>query len=115
MGHHDRISPGEAFERARAGRAVLLDVREDAEFAAGHAPGALPLPLSRITAGADLPPGAAGRQVLAICRSGHRSRRAAALLADRGHDATDVVGGMREWQQAGLPVHTGEGARGQVL
>ena len=115
MDHYDRVGPGEAFERTREGRAVLLDVREDAEFAAGHAPGAVPLPLSRITAGVDLPPGVGGRQVLAICRSGHRSQKAVALLAGRGHDVADVIGGMREWQRAGLPVHIGEGAGGQVI
>lgn len=47
-----------------------------------------------------------------ICRSGNRSRQAAELLAARGAEAVDVLGGMRDWAGAGLPVvdlHGGDG------
>ncbi|MGW2874214.1 rhodanese-like domain-containing protein [Kitasatospora sp. NPDC001225] len=110
-----RTTPAEAHELARTGTAVLLDVREAAEFAAGHAPGALHQPLIGLAAGVPLPAEAAGRTVLAICRSGNRSQRAAELLAQRGVEALNVVGGMGAWALAGLPVTTPDGGAGHVI
>ncbi|GAA1601004.1 rhodanese-like domain-containing protein [Streptomyces globosus] len=107
-----RLTPNQAHQRTADGRAVLLDVREAAEWNAGHAPGALHLPLSRLTAGAPLPASAQGKPVVAICRSGHRSRQAARLLAGRGIEATDVTGGMTAWARDGLPVTGGRGGSG---
>ncbi|MFC4470659.1 rhodanese-like domain-containing protein [Streptomyces xiangluensis] len=103
-----RLSPVQAQERVAQGRAVLLDVREDFEWRAGHAPGALHLPLSRLESGAEVPQAVRGRPVVAICRSGRRSQRAAEILTGRGVEATDVTGGMVAWAGAGLPV-TGPG------
>ncbi len=100
-----RVTPAEARALADAD-AVLVDVREPDEWASGHAPGALLAPLSALTAGETLPRTAQGRPVVAICRSGKRSREAAALLTARGTDVVDVIGGMRAWTQAGLPVVT---------
>nr|WP_254646326.1 rhodanese-like domain-containing protein [Streptomyces sp. GbtcB6] len=105
-----RLTPAEARERTDAD-AVLLDVREAGEWAAGHAPGAVHAPLSGLAAGAPLPPAAADRPLVVICRSGRRSREAAALLTARGLDAVDVVGGMTGWRAAGLAVST-EGTPG---
>ena len=81
--------------------AVLLDVREQQEWDAGHAPQALHVPLSSLEAAA-LPPG----PVLAICRSGNRSGVAAQQLADAGVDVRNVAGGMLAWAEAGLPMAT---------
>ncbi|MFK0284454.1 rhodanese-like domain-containing protein [Streptomyces sp. NPDC090499] len=105
-----RLTPAEARERTDAD-AVLLDVREADAWAAGHAPGAVHAPLSGLAAGAPLPPAAADRALVVICRSGRRSREAAALLTARGLDAVDVVGGMTAWRAAGLAV-TAEGTAG---
>ncbi|MEU3572231.1 rhodanese-like domain-containing protein [Kitasatospora sp. NPDC036755] len=110
-----RTTPVEAQELARTGAAVLLDVREAAEFTAGHAPGALHQPLIALVAGAPLPDGATGRTVLAICRSGHRSQRAAELLAQRGVEALNVIGGMNAWALTGLPVAAPGGGTGHVI
>ncbi|MER7672512.1 rhodanese-like domain-containing protein [Kitasatospora sp. NPDC096128] len=110
-----QLTPDRAHELLRAGTAVLLDVREAAEFAAGHAPGALHLPLIGLVAGVGLPPAAVGRTVLAICRSGHRSQRAAELLAARGVEVSNVTGGMGAWARAGLPVTTPDGGTGHVI
>ncbi|MEV0743271.1 rhodanese-like domain-containing protein [Streptomyces sp. NPDC050549] len=107
-----RIAPGEARTRVQAGAAVLVDVRERVEWNGGHAPEAVHLPLSRLMAGAQLPGSATGRPVVTVCRSGHRSRQAARLLAARGVDVVDVKGGMTAWERAGLPV-TGRRARGR--
>ncbi|MEV7180207.1 rhodanese-like domain-containing protein [Kitasatospora sp. NPDC093679] len=107
-------TPIAAYRDVCDGGAVLLDVREEDEFTAGHAPGAAPCPLGRLTAGGPLPPAAAGRTVLAICRSGKRSQHAVTVLAERGVAAVNVVGGMRAWAEAGLPVTTSEGRAGRV-
>ncbi|MFI0537485.1 rhodanese-like domain-containing protein [Streptomyces sp. RP5T] len=96
------------------GDAVLLDVREPWEWQAGHAPRAVHLPLSALTAGAGLPGRAQARPLIVICRSGNRSRQAAELLVARGAQAVDVVGGMRDWAAAGLPVVDTRGQNGTV-
>ena len=90
----------EAARLADAGLALLLDVREDDEWATGHAPAAVHVPLG------DLPYAevSSDRPVLAVCRSGNRSATAAAALLARGIDARNVPGGMRAWQTAGLPI-----------
>ncbi|MDI9835613.1 rhodanese-like domain-containing protein [Streptomyces sp. KAU_LT] len=102
-----RLTPAEALARTDA---VLLDVRDPEAFAAGHAPGALSVPLAALEAGAPLPAAAEGRPVVAICRSGRRSRDAAALLTARGLDAVDVLGGTLAWAEAGLPLVAESGA-----
>ncbi|MDC0769146.1 rhodanese-like domain-containing protein [Streptomyces sp. HD] len=108
-----RVTAAEAHRLAEAD-SVLVDVREPDEWAAGHAPGAVLAPLSALTSGELLPPAAQGRSVVAICRSGKRSRAAAALLTARGADVVDVIGGMRAWAEAGLPVVAESEARGGV-
>ncbi|MDX3456359.1 MBL fold metallo-hydrolase [Streptomyces sp. ME02-8801-2C] len=105
-----RVTPAEALELIGADRAaVLLDVREAREWEAGHAVGAVHAPLSALAAGALLPGSTQRRPLIAICRSGKRSREAAALLTARGAEVADVIGGMRAWTEAGLPVTTGDG------
>jgi rhodanese-related sulfurtransferase len=95
------IDVHEARRRQTAG-ALLLDVREDDEWATGHADGARHVPLGQLRASEqDLP---RGREILLICRSGRRSAQAAQLLLKAGHSAVNVTGGMQAWTQAGLPV-----------
>ena len=110
-----RSRPGATPEQARDLQrhgAVLLDVREDGEWQAGHAPAARHIPLHRLPAQlAVLPP---RRTVVTICRSGHRSARAAALLASQGREVVNLAGGMRAWARAGLPVVAADGRPGQV-
>ncbi|CCK31936.1 hypothetical protein BN159_7557 [Streptomyces davaonensis JCM 4913] len=97
-----RITVREAAERTRHdGTALLLDVREADEWQAGHVPWAVHLPLSALT---ELPPEVHGRPLVLVCRSGNRSQLAVDILAARGVAAVDVVGGMIEWERAGLPV-----------
>jgi rhodanese-related sulfurtransferase len=94
------VDVAEAARLADAGLALLLDVREDDEWATGHAPAAVHVPLG------DLPYAdvSSDRRVLTICRSGNRSATAAAALLALGIDARNVRGGMRAWQTAGLPI-----------
>jgi rhodanese-related sulfurtransferase len=104
------VAPAEAIDRQKAG-AVLLDVREDDEWAAGHAPGAVHLPLSRV--GMSLAR-FQNQEVLTVCRSGGRSLRAAKQLADAGIDVHKVRGGMTSWESWGLPVVRADGSLGSV-
>ena len=85
--------------------AVLVDVREAREYVAGHAPGAVNVPLSRLRrASAEIPD---GRDVVVMCRSGHRSAIAARALATDGRTATNLAGGIIAWSAAGEPVLPG--------
>ncbi|WP_406401622.1 rhodanese-like domain-containing protein [Streptomyces sp. NBC_00879] len=109
-----RVTPDQARRSTTDGDAVLLDVREQVEWNAGHAPGAVHAPLSRLVTGAALPSVADGRPLVVICRSGHRSQQAAKLLAGRGAEAVDVKGGMTAWAAAGLPVVDERGSSGRI-
>ncbi|WP_433447290.1 rhodanese-like domain-containing protein [Streptomyces sp. CA-142005] len=100
--------------RTSGASALLLDVREADEWQAGHAPGAVHLPLTALAAGAGLPAEAPKRPVIVICRSGRRSLKAVELLQARGVEAVDVIGGMQEWAAAGLPVVDARGGNGTV-
>ena len=95
------IGPAEASARWQAG-AVLLDVREDAEWAAGHVPGAIHIPLGQLASRvAELP---AGQPILVICRSGNRSQEGRDILLSAGlSPVASVDGGVRAWRDAGLP------------
>ena len=105
----ERVGPQEAVQRLNRG-AVLVDVREPAEFAAGHAPDAkhLPLGLLRTQATSAIDalalPDTVG-EVLLICRSGMRSRMAQDILSkDVRRRYVNVHGGMTAWVANGLPV-----------
>jgi len=83
-------------------RVMLLDVREPDEWAAGHAPEAVHIPMGDLAARlADLP---ADNEVYVVCRSGGRSARVTAYLNANGWDAKNVDGGMQTWQAAGRPM-----------
>ena len=92
---------------------LLLDVREQSEWQAGHAPQARHLVLSQLQDHlGDLP---TDRPIVTVCRSGRRSATAAKLLTRHGYQATNLTGGMNAWASAGLPVTTNGGKRGQVI
>ena len=93
--------------------ALLLDVREPDEWAAGHAPGAHAIPLGQVQDRVDELP--TDRQIVAICRSGGRSAAATEALNAWGFDAVNLAGGMRAWAGAGLPVVTDDGTPGAVI
>ena len=91
---------------------ALLDVREDDEWEAGHAPGAVHIPLGDLPDRVDELP---DEELLVICRSGGRSRRAADWLNQSGFDAYNVDGGMMSWHRAGLPVASEDGSTPEIM
>ncbi|HSL56329.1 MAG TPA: rhodanese-like domain-containing protein [Acidimicrobiales bacterium] len=102
-----------AAARGRDGGAVLLDVREDDEWAAGHAPDARHVPMSRLgDHAAELP---RDTEIVVICRSGNRSAAVTEALVGAGFTAVNMAGGMQAWAAAGYPVVTDAGAPGAVI
>jgi rhodanese-related sulfurtransferase len=81
---------------------ALIDVREADEFAAGHAPGAVNVPLSELHARAQEIP--ADGDVYLICQAGGRSAQATAFLGARGVNAINVTGGTNAWIRSGHPI-----------
>jgi rhodanese-related sulfurtransferase len=93
--------------------AILLDVRENDEWAAGHAESAVHIPMGEVMARlAELPEG--GR-VHVVCRVGGRSAQVTQYLIGQGVDAVNVSGGMLDWEAAGRPVVDGAGADGYIV
>ena len=89
--------------------AYLVDVREDDEWAAGHAPDAVHIPLGQVVAKADEIAAVDG-DVYVVCRVGGRSGQAVEYLVGRGVTAVNVAGGMQAWAAAGKPMVTDSGA-----
>jgi glyoxylase-like metal-dependent hydrolase (beta-lactamase superfamily II)/rhodanese-related sulfurtransferase len=86
--------------RARASNAVVVDVREQEEFASGHVPGAVNLPQADLATRLDEVP--RDRPVFMICQGGFRSLRAAQFLSQCGvADLANVKGGTEAWRAAG--------------
>lgn len=83
------------------GGARLIDVRQPDEYAAGHIPHAVLVPLDTVPDRLDAFSPTATNYV--VCRSGARSMRAAEYLADRGFDVVNVAGGTMAWQDSGRP------------
>lgn len=99
------IDIAEAAARIAAGTPVI-DVREPAEYQEAHVPGAALLPLGEVAARSGEVP--TDGEVLIICRSGARSRKAAEHLRSLGVEAVNVGGGTLAWIDAGHPVATGD-------
>lgn len=79
-----------------AAGAVVVDVREPDEFAAGSVPGARNIPLGELAARLDEIP--RGRTIACLCRSGARSARAREFLLREGYEAVNLGGGMLAWR-----------------
>lgn len=91
--------------------AVLLDCREDAEWAAGHIEGAVHIPMNEIPA--RLADGSAEltrrRQIVVVCKVGSRSAHVADWLNRIGYDAVNLDGGMLAWARSGGPMIAPDG------
>jgi len=99
----------ELLQRARDGLVTVLDVRPPEEYAAGHVPGAINIPLSELEQRLDEL--GDGQQVVAYCRGPHciLAFDAVAKLRQRGYDARRLQDGFPEWKVAGLPVEQNAG------
>ncbi|MEU9607601.1 rhodanese-like domain-containing protein [Streptomyces sp. NPDC048057] len=97
--------------------ALVLDVREDDEWRAGHVEGALHVPMSDFVArfGEVTEAVADGRRAFVMCRVGGRSAQVTQYLVQQGIDAVNVDGGMLAWEGAGRAVVTDDGSPAFVL
>ncbi len=98
------VSRPELLRRAAAGEVLVMDVRPAEEYAAGHIPGALSVPLGELPARLDALP--EGLEIVAYCRGAYcvLARDAVRLLRARRRAARHLEDGMLEWRLAGLPV-----------
>jgi rhodanese-related sulfurtransferase len=108
MSDIDTVTVSDIPEAAR-----ILDVREDYEWAAGHAEQALHIPLDQLPARLDeLDP---DEDLYVICRTGGRSFRAAQWLVGNGYSALNVAGGMDQWLENGRPIVSDSGLKPVIL
>jgi len=96
----------ELLERARSGLVTVVDVRPSEEFAAGHVPGAVNLPLEQLESRLHQLP--RDQEIVAYCRGPYcvLAFEAVAKLRDKGFKARRLQDGFPEWKSAGLPVET---------
>ena len=100
------VSRHELLARLKDGTVTVLDVRPEDEFALGHVPGALNIPLKQIEGRlAELP---RRREIVAYCRGPYcvLSFEAVAALRAKGFKVRRLADGLPEWRAAGLPVAT---------
>jgi rhodanese-related sulfurtransferase len=99
-----KITATEAVRLINREKAVLIDVCEPAEFAAGHAAGSRSVPLGSLESSNNLPKNKT-LPLVVVCASGARATRAVAVLKKLGFERAQVLaGGLSAWREANLPV-----------
>ncbi|MBS0444510.1 MAG: rhodanese-like domain-containing protein [Proteobacteria bacterium] len=99
-----RITPADAVRLINREKAVLIDVSEPAEFAAGHAAGARSVPFGSLEKSGDLPKNKA-LPLVVVCPTGARAGRAVSTLKKLGFEnAKALAGGLAAWREANLPI-----------
>jgi len=98
---------------SRSDEFFLLDVREHDEYAAGHVPGSVHIPMRELGARqAELP---TDRTILCVCRSGSRSGMVVRALAQAGYSVENLDGGLQSWEAYGHPLEDVSGEQGMVI
>jgi rhodanese-related sulfurtransferase len=102
------VTPNEAVMLINHGNALVLDVREDVEFAMGHIADARHIPLSQLASRFNELEKWKGKSVIVNCQSGMRSAKACAILKKNGFtQVSNLAGGLAAWQSAKLPTTKG--------
>jgi rhodanese-related sulfurtransferase len=97
--------PTASVSELPAGEFPLVDVREDDEWQAGHAPSAVHIPMWQLPARmAELTEFPDDQPIYVVCRTGGRSEQVTAFLNANGYEACNVAGGMKSWQTEGRPL-----------
>ena len=103
----DAVGTEELLARIERDEVVVLDVRPEPEYAGGHLPGAIHIPLAELPERlAELP---RDREIVAYCRGRYcaMAHDAVRLLSTSGLRALRATDGVLEWRVAGLPIETG--------
>jgi rhodanese-related sulfurtransferase len=97
--------------------AIILDVREPQEWAAGHIDGARHIPMNSVPATLSHEPGelTPDARIHVICAMGGRSAQVTGWLLRQGYDAVNVSGGMHGWEDAGRPMVSESGEPPTVI
>lgn len=104
QGAQGGVGANEAVRLINREKAVLVDVSEPAEFAAGHAGGSRNIPFGQLEGSTDLPKNKALPVVL-VCATGARASRAVGILRKLGYEnCRALTGGLKAWRDANLPI-----------
>ena len=99
-----KVSTRDAVQMINREKAVLIDVSDPAEFAAGHAAGSRSVPLAKLQASNDLPKNKT-LPLVVVCPTGSRATRAVATLKGLGfQNVRALAGGLAAWREANLPI-----------
>lgn len=104
------MDPTTAHERREG--LLLLDVREQGEWEAGHIEGSVHIPMGELAARQEELPQDA--KIVAVCRTGQRSAAVTEALKRAGYDVENLVGGVAEWDGVGLDLVDDDGNPGTV-
>lgn len=99
FGFGKKLDTAEIKNEMQTGKAILVDVREDDEWEAGHAEDAVHLSLNRIMSG-EVPSKNTATKLYLYCRSGGRAGVAANMLRSKGYEVENI-GGLSSWRSAG--------------
>jgi rhodanese-related sulfurtransferase len=99
-----KVSTLQATQLINQGKGVVLDVRDPADFAAGHLRDAKNIPLKDLANRIGELDKFKSRTVIAVCQAGVQSAKAAAQLKNAGYEAVSLDGGISAWQAQGLPI-----------
>jgi ArsR family transcriptional regulator len=106
------VDRADLVKRVSSGEVTVLDVRPVEEYAAGHIPGAVSVPLAELES--RLSELTADEEIVAYCRGPYcvLAVKAVELLRGRGFRAVRLEDGVPDWHARGLPVHTGQAPQG---
>jgi rhodanese-related sulfurtransferase len=108
IGDPDSITPQQAVLLLNKEDAIVVDVRDQAEFSAGHLPNARHIPLKDIESRSGELKKFSKRPFILVCQSGKRSRAALAVLRKAGYERIfNLNGGLTAWTDAGQPLARG--------
>jgi rhodanese-related sulfurtransferase len=100
-----KLSASAATQLINRRNAIVVDVRESGEYAAGHLPQAKHAPLGELEGKAGSLAKNKETPIILVCQTGQRAGRAQAVLKRAGYsEVYSLEGGLAAWQQAGLPV-----------
>ncbi|TCP09022.1 rhodanese-like domain-containing protein [Caldimonas thermodepolymerans] len=98
------VSTAQAVLLINREKAVVVDVSEPAEYAAGHVAGARNIPFGSLEGARELPSNKS-LPIIVVCPTGARASRAAATLRNSGYEkAVPLAGGTAAWREANLPI-----------
>jgi len=111
---YSQLEPVDAVRLFNHEGAVIVDVREEKEFAEGHILDSLHIPLGKLGERLGELANLREKAIIVSCRSGHRSAAACARLRKEGFETVyNLRGGVLAWQSAGLPLQKNKRAKGK--